>query len=40
MVETKYPQMLGSKSLNYLENIIKNNYDTAYSSRKKQNTYE
>jgi glycosyltransferase involved in cell wall biosynthesis len=39
-VETKYPQMLGSKSLNYLENIIKNNYDTAYSSRKKQNTYE
>jgi glycosyltransferase involved in cell wall biosynthesis len=39
-VETTYPQMLGSKSLNYLENIIKNNYDTAYSSRKKQNTYE
>ncbi len=39
-VETKYPQMLGSKSLNYLENIIKNNYDTSYSSKKKRNKYE
>ena len=39
-VETKYPQMLGSKSLNSLENIIKNNYDTAYSSRKMRNVYE
>ena len=26
-IETIYPQMLGSKSLTYLENIIKNNYD-------------
>ena len=39
-VETKYPQMLGSKSLNSLENIIKNNYDNAYSCRKTRNPYE
>lgn len=32
-IETIYPQMLGSKSLTYIENIIKNNYDTSYSSR-------
>ena len=27
-IETVYPEMLGSKSLFYIENIIKNNYDT------------
>ena len=29
-IETIYPQMLGSKSLTYVENIIKNNYDISY----------
>lgn len=29
-IETIYPQMLGSKSLTYIENIIKNNYDISY----------
>lgn len=27
-IETVYPEMLGSKSLIYIENIVKNNYDT------------
>jgi glycosyltransferase involved in cell wall biosynthesis len=27
-IESMYPQMLGSKSLTYIENIINNNYDT------------
>ena len=27
-IETIYPQMLGSKSLTHIENIIKNNYDS------------
>ena len=32
-IETVYPQMLGSKSLIYIENIIKNNYNNLYSNR-------
>jgi glycosyltransferase involved in cell wall biosynthesis len=32
-IETIYPQMLGSKSLTCIENIIKNNYGNLYSNR-------
>ena len=32
-IETIYPQMLGSKSLTYIESIIKNNYNNLYSNR-------
>jgi len=39
-VKTIYPQMLGIESLVLLEDIIKKNYDTSYSSRKWRNTYE